>query len=899
MRNRMRCVEWLILVVAVSLAACNSGGGGSEGASKKSQTIAFANAGPVAKTFGDPVFMNAATGGAGSGSVSYLTHDSSVATIASDGSVTIIGAGTVVIDAIKAADSIYSAAQASFTLNVARAPQLISFAASGPIEKRTGDEFDNVASGGGGSGAVSYSSDTPAVATVDADTGSVSVVGVGSALISATKAASANHLQAQANYSIVATARRNGVLTTWTGDSDTELHLDAAAVGADLIRPTTAGCIQPDIAPCMILANTTLSATTFLDGAATTSRPAPYWLRRGNRTTEPVLVDSARVGGSSTSAAALVYQRKLWFYDFARRRILSSDDGQSWVLRGSISAAVSSSSTAVVFHGKIWILSGLRNNSAATTDVCELWSSDDGVTLTLAARAPFRERFGQAMTVFNDRLWVVAGAEFDWDQYRAIAQRDIWSSGDGVNWVREVDSAPFEPRYNHRLNTFNGRLWLIAGEGQRGSGASDSRQPLKDVWSSSDGRSWRPEASFGHFRSSFATAVVGGRMLVSGGYDGGQSGASDLWYTEDGNSWIQVPGNGGLGARMEHIFVAFRQKLWSLGGTDFAQGLNGPEDVRNLNEVWSSADGLVWTEADPGAPFTPRDAQKMIEFGGRLWIFGSRNASQPDLEVWSSADGDDWHRSSGASVIPPRLQFSVSVFNQKLWVIGGGTYIALANYTGRNDVWSSVDGETWIQETAAAAFPARWAHSTFVLGNRLYVVGGSVDGRSDSSIWSSPDGVNWVLETASAAFGAKRNQSTVTFNGRVWLYGGSDGANGDIWSSADGATWTREKQDEAATRTQIAPVELNGRLWILGGDAFGSASRAYSSSDGVTWRSEAAPSGGVTLADLGFGVFQDRLWLFGTGASPGADAVDTSGQIWSSADGASWRMRNQYTIEIP
>lgn len=871
-------------VMAVVLQG-GCGGGGGEAAP---QTIAFADAGPVTKTYGDAPFGNVASGGAGSGTIGYQSRDTAVATVRADGLVTIVGAGSTVIDATKAGDAAYQSARASYTLNVARAPQTVAFDAPGPLNRRTGDAFENLASGGGGTGAVSYASANTAVATVDATSGIVTTLAAGSAVITATKAESANHLQAQASYTLNIRVRQVGTVTAWTDAAGTELRLPGAAIGAQLVRPTPAGCIQPDIAACMVLASTALTGNPIQDPAATLSRAAPYWLSRGEGTGEPLLVGPTGLAVSAYGGAAVAFKNRIWYYDFDLRRVLSSDDGQSWVVRGATPSGAGTGSRVAVFLGKVWAVNGGD----------QVWSSADGVSWTAATTAPFRSRNNHALAVFNDRLWVIGGAYFDPVPYRTFALNDVWSSSDGLNWVREAESAAFTPRYGHRAKAFNGRLWVVAGEGQRGPGEADSSPVLLgDAWSSADGRSWRAEGTplSTAPRHGFAMEVLGNRMFVSGGYTSAATHA-DLWHTDNGQEWTRAA-DPAMGARTLHTLLVFRQKLWSLGGRDYrSNGEQSPED-RNLNEVWNSVDGLAWSRVDRAAPFTPRSEQRMVEFQGRLWIFGSRNAARPDLQVWSSADGDDWVSSMGASVIPPRQQFSLTVFRNKLWLIGGGTYRAPTSYTERNDVWSSVDGETWVQETAAADFPPHRGRSTFTLNGRLYLVGGS-EGASGSDIWSSADGIAWNKDLTNAPFGNQRFHSTVSFAGRVWLFA-PRATGGDIWSSADGLTWTLERQGEAViNQFLLAPVEFNSRLWILSGATGSAVSSAYSSADGVNWRSEGPAFGGTSLTDVGLAAFKGRLWGFGTGVSSVPNDV-AAGRLWSSPDGATWRLRSQYEIDIP
>jgi len=95
------------------LAGCGGGGGGGGGGGSPPpgppapapQTIAFSNPGPVAVTYGDGSFTNAAAGGAGTGAISYASGTPGVATVdASTGVVTILAAGSSTITATKAAD---------------------------------------------------------------------------------------------------------------------------------------------------------------------------------------------------------------------------------------------------------------------------------------------------------------------------------------------------------------------------------------------------------------------------------------------------------------------------------------------------------------------------------------------------------------------------------------------------------------------------------------------------------------------------------------------------------------------------------------------------------------------------------------------------------------------------
>ena len=84
------------------------------------QTLAFAEA-AVTKTYGDSPFVNALTHSVGDGQITYTSSDPAVATVGTDGTVTIRGAGKARITATAAATQNYVETATSFDLTVAKA----------------------------------------------------------------------------------------------------------------------------------------------------------------------------------------------------------------------------------------------------------------------------------------------------------------------------------------------------------------------------------------------------------------------------------------------------------------------------------------------------------------------------------------------------------------------------------------------------------------------------------------------------------------------------------------------------------------------------------------------------------------------------------------------------------
>ena len=53
------------------------------------------------------------------------------------------------------------------------------------------------------------------------------------------------------------------------------------------------------------------------------------------------------------------------------------------------------------------------------------------------------------------------------------------------------------------------------------------------------------------------------------------------------------------------------------------------------NDVWSSSDGITWTEETPAAAWSARDSHSSVVFGGYIWVLGGSDGSNSYLnDVW-------------------------------------------------------------------------------------------------------------------------------------------------------------------------------------------------------------------------------------------------------------------------
>ena len=141
------------------------------------------------KTFGSSPFSLIAPSSNSTGAFSYTSSNPSVATI-SGSTVTIVGAGSTIITATQDATSNYSNGTITASFNVTPlAPTLSAFS----VDTKTfgSSPFSLIAPSSNSTGAFSYTSSNPSVATISGST--VTIVGAGSTIITATQDATSNY----------------------------------------------------------------------------------------------------------------------------------------------------------------------------------------------------------------------------------------------------------------------------------------------------------------------------------------------------------------------------------------------------------------------------------------------------------------------------------------------------------------------------------------------------------------------------------------------------------------------------------------------------------------------------------------------------------------------------------
>ncbi len=258
----------------------------------------------------------------------------------------------------------------------------------------------------------------------------------------------------------------------------------------------------------------------------------------------------------------------------------------------------------------------------------------------------------------------------------------------------------------------------------------------------------------------------------------------------------------------EYRAVVFRNLIWLVNGDYYPDG----------DQVWNSANGVEWNHAEVSLP--SMNGRSCLVFDDKIWAFPGFYGDELSIEIWNSDDGLDWDLVSDEPSLDSRARAGVADFDGRMWIVGG-LGDSFDDY-GRNDVWSSTDGEVWERRTAAAGFSPRYQPGVLAFDGKLWVIGGgSWDEYGNNDVWWSEDGASWTPATEHAAFPPRCEHAVVAHDGAMWVIGGygEDGVYyNDSWWSTDGIEWHQSSAPAPfSSRRLHEVVEYDGSIWVIGG----------------------------------------------------------------------------------
>lgn len=291
------------------------------------------------------------------------------------------------------------------------------------------------------------------------------------------------------------------------------------------------------------------------------------------------------------------------------------------------------------------------------------------------------------------------------------------------------------------------------------------------------------------------------------------SAPAKLSFTTTSN-FVKIKSSADWSARGRLTSVSFNGKIWIIGGGD---GAGSPVCS---NDAWSSTDGVTWAEATSGSVdrFSAREAHGVAGYNSKLWVVGGRADSTGGFlhDIWSSADGKTWTQNSAAASFSARNNHVVIAYQpaggtEKLYLLGG------YDNAFKNDVYSSTDGITWTS-LENAGWAGREAFACAVFNGKLYVMGG-YNGSVLSDVWTY-DGNFWTQLSGVPGWAPRKGFKACVYDNKMWVFGGSDSSGtilSDLWYTSDGETWTQKTTSISPARTDYGFVSNGLHLFLMGG----------------------------------------------------------------------------------
>ena len=621
-----------------------------------------------------------------------------------------------------------------------------------------------------------------------------------------------------------------------------------------------------------------------------------------------------------------------------------SGNGSDWMLVTAGAFAARAGHRAFSYNGSLVVMGGRTGGGTGASDYGRgVWTTADGANWRRAGQLPV-ERSNHQVIEHGGSLWLIGGTD---GQAGEAQNNDVWRSADGTSWQLVTAAAAFGFREKHQAFAYRNSLWVMGGTNDR-----DNR--FQDVWRSADGTVWTEttrHAVVGRERraeiSEFQALVYRPRwsvyalsdIVLSLSIPGLITVAVDR--EKDSVALATLYREGGVGAlRYEFFDDSGALELDDKANPDTNDGLPRvwvlSVKERLKSGTYSTISMVVSDETLVNRAtavvtvrhFTPLSIPETAKryavspgFTGELHVIeGSGGVLDLRYERVAGATALTVNVSTGVvsltatmatgmgtmAVFAVRDSADVSVlFTLSLDVEGisgdfaeGVMYVVggQANGIAFRDVWRSTDGETWERLVATAAFGPTYRHGMAVYRGSLWIVGRSDVNQfgsplPEADVWRSADGISWELVTATAAFGARSDHQVAVHDGSLWVIGGQSSSwQDDVWRSADGENWvlvtTRAAalRDSSGVREDFRVVTWRGSLWIMGGHNRGAKGDVWRSADGASWTRVVA-RGFDSRHSHAMAVHDGSLWI--VGGYPGGDSDN---HVWGSGDGVSWQL---------
>lgn len=490
--------------------------------------------------------------------------------------------------------------------------------------------------------------------------------------------------------------------------------------------------------------------------------------------------------------------------------IVSTDGGISWATFKSPFPA-RFGAAAVTVGDTVYLIGGQDIHQPGATIFTDTWATKDGVTWTRVDNTlPVRNCFG-AMAI-DGRIILAGGgttAAGSPDTLSLVPPPDPHPRG----WTLLSSNLPQDGLAASA--TLGDKLVVL--------GAQETADPSNLVSLSADGQSWTTQAAPWPARRAATAVSIGNALYVVGGlsdkYPTTDNPCSDIWATLDGVKWSQVADNAPWAGERDVQAASNGQRIVAWGGRD-AYG-------KPARKMWSYTPQPVRWAPPATYPMTV-DYPGVADLGGVTYTICGRGRYGTD--VTKTTDFQTWQTTRVGMQMPQAS--AAATRDGRIWVTGGDP-------TGA--AYWSTDGATWTPAAQNVDLLARSGHAMVVFKGDLVVIAGTYWGyypQNQPAVVRSGDGVSWTGVTSDLD-GRRSWQAAAVLGDKLWLFGGSFAGEAmqEAWCTTDLQHWEKHTPPWAGRFLARAHV-VNGVLYLLGGVSTGSGSiyqEVWATRDGLSW----------------------------------------------------------------
>jgi len=286
------------------------------------------------------------------------------------------------------------------------------------------------------------------------------------------------------------------------------------------------------------------------------------------------------------------------------------------------------------------------------------------------------------------------------------------------------------------------------------SGVAVTTWTIFDTWTENGGR-WETRGDLVEGHWSHSGAVIGGKIYVVGGWNGGVGGYYDYNNEYDPVTDIWQSRTPMPTARQVTAVGVIAGKLYVVGGQNDSGSLDVNEEYDPETDSWKTRAPLP----------TARRGLSAGVLNGRLYAVGGYDASVQKTnanEVYDPVN-DSWSARTGLA--GARGDLVVAAVNGKLYAMGG--YVA--GPVATNEEYDPALND-W---TPRAAMPtARYRSAAGVIGGKIYVLGGVTSDRVNNNEEYDPSANVWAERAAMPS--ARQVLAAGVVDGKLYAIGGWD-----------------------------------------------------------------------------------------------------------------------------